>query len=1171
MKAFFGFFIRWLVPLLGLLALSLVIWFLGPLIALGQYEPLASAAVRWGLIVLLFVLWIGFRVLRILQARRNAAKVMQGLVAVAPDAASVATAEELASLKQRMDEALELLKRAKLGGDERRSLYELPWYVIIGPPGSGKTTALVNSGLNFPLATQLGTGAVRGVGGTRNCDWWFTDEAVLLDTAGRYTTQDSHAAVDKAAWLGFLDLLKTQRKRRPIDGAFVAISLSDLLLGSEAERAAHARAIRARLQELYAQLGVRFPIYVMLTKFDLVPGFMEFFDALSKEERAQVWGVTFALDDGKSAQGPLEGFTDEFAALEQRLTERLVERLQQERDPSRRDLIYGFSQQFAALRESLTSFLDGVFKPNPYEERPLLRGVYFTSGTQEGSPIDRLIGAMAQSMNLDRQQLARQTGTGRSYFIERLFREVAFGERGLVGANPKVERRRRWTTRGVLAATAVLFLAVCALWFASYRANQAYIAAVDAQVAPLKIQVEALSPAQREVLAVLPLLSAIKHIADNPPSWAEGYGLYQGDMLGAEAASVYRKLLIAVLAPRLLTRLEEQLRNGGNSDFLYEGLKAYLMLASAEHYDPDFIKAWINLDWDQSLPRDLAPEQRIALGQHLDALFARKPPPARLDETLIADLRRQLQQMSVAQRVYNRVKRQNLPEGLTDFRLSEAGGCDAALVFSRKSGKPLNDPLSGFFTYRGYREVFLAASLTQAGALSEEQWVLGRTLDDTQDAASLALEVRQLYFQDYLRNWDALLADLDFVAITSVAQAADVLRVLSGPGSPLKKLLGAVAKETDLQQEDRRLAEKLKAAGGTVDKLKQQLGSLVGQSQAGTPQAAPVVDPISARFAELNSLVVKEEGADSAPIDGLLADLNELYVQLSAMGGASGDALLGEAKNQASAAATRVSLGAERQPPLVQNLVKSVVNATTNSMMGGIRNQLNAAWVSEVVSVYRQSLAGRYPLDQGSSRDATLEDFGHFFGVGGVMDGYFRKYLLPYVDTSASAWRWQPGAAEKLGIGAGALQTFQRAAAIRDAFFRSGGTQPAVRFELKPVAMDAAITQFLLDLDGQQLSYDHGPSRPVAMQWPSPNSLGVVRLSITPPTSAGRSGLTLEGPWAWFRLLEQSDLTQGNAPDRFTLRMRVDNASISCELRASSAFNPFKSRVLSSFSLPERL
>ncbi len=1168
MKAFFSFVIRWVIPLLGLIALSLIIWFIGPLL-----EFLVPEGRRWALIIFIFALWIGYRVFCIIQARRNAAKVLQSLAAdTPPDPDSVATAEELAALRQRMDEALALLKKAKLGGDERRNLYELPWYVIIGPPGSGKTTALVNSGLHFPLAAQLGAGAVRGVGGTRNCDWWFTDQAVLLDTAGRYTTQDSHATVDKAAWLGFLDLLKTQRSRRPIDGAFVAISLSDLLLGSEAERAAHAAAIRLRIQELYTQLGVRFPIYLMLTKLDLVPGFMEFFDSLSKEERAQVWGMTFALDDGKSGDSPLAHLPAELAALEQRLNERLVERLQQERDPARRDLIYGFPQQFAALKESLQSFLEGVFKPNAFEERVLLRGVYFTSGTQEGSPIDRLIGAMAQSMNLDRQHLARQTGTGRSYFIEKLFSAVAFAERGLVGVNPKVERRRKWIARGALAGTVALVLVVSTLWIISYRANQAYIAQVDQRVGPVRQDVQILSPAQRDVLAVLPLLNATRHLAGDAPGWAEGLGLYQGDMLEAESASVYRKLLVAVFAPRLMTRIEEQLHSGGNSDFLYEGLKAYLMLADSEHYDPDFIKAWITLDWDHTLARDLPPEQRQALTGHLQALFEKHPPNARLDQRLIDDLRRQLQQLPVAQRVYDRVKRAKLPDGVPDFRLSEAGGRDAALVFTRKSGKPLSEPLSGLFTAKGYRQGFLLASLNQAGTLAEEQWVLGRDQADQQNVASLAADVRRLYFQDYLRQWDALLADIDFVPITSVAQAADVLRILSGPTSPLKKLLVAVAKETDLQQEERLLAAQGQKVEGGVDQLKQRLGTLLGQEQSANPAAvASSEDPVSAHFAELNSLVSKGEG-EPAAIDGLLADMNALYVQVSAMVGASGDALLGEAKNQASAAAARVSLTAERQPPVVQGLVKSVVGSTTNTMMGGVRNQLNAAWVSEVVNVYRQSLSGRYPMSPGSSRDATLEDFGQFFGTGGVMDNYFRKYLQPYVNTSTTTWSWQPGAAQKLGISPGVLQTFQRASNIRDAFFRSsGGTQPAVRFELKPVAMDANISQFLLDLDGQQLSYDHGPSRPVAMQWPNPGSIGVVRLSIMPPSATGRSGITLDGPWAWFRLLEQSDLTATNSPDRFNLRLRVDGASISYELRASSAFNPFKSRVLSGFSLPERL
>ncbi|CAD5198880.1 IcmF-related protein [Pseudomonas sp. FEN] len=337
---------------------------------------------------------------------------------------------------------------------------------------------------------------------------------------------------------------------------------------------------------------------------------MEFFRRPDKEERAQVWGMTFDLDDGKHAEGPLVRFREEFAGLEQRLNARLVERLQQERDPARRDLIYGFPQQFGALKTCLQDFLDGVFKPNAYEDRAFAaRRVLhqWHPGRQPHRPPDRRHG---QSMNLDRQQLARQTGSGRSYFIEKLFTAVAFAERGLVGVNPKVEQRRKWLARGVLAATVAVVLVVGTLWWVSFRANEAYIAQVDQKVAPLGQSVQNLSSAQRDVLAVLPLLNAVKYLAGDAPGWAEGLGLYQGDMLEAESASVYRKLLIAVFAPRLLTRVEEQLHSGGNSDFLYEGLKAYLMLADNEHYDPQFIKAWIALDWDRSLPRDLPPEQR---------------------------------------------------------------------------------------------------------------------------------------------------------------------------------------------------------------------------------------------------------------------------------------------------------------------------------------------------------------------------------------------------------------------------------------------------------------------------------------------------------------------------------------------------------------------------------
>src|SRR6185503_15848276 len=234
--------------ILGLTAIALLVWFVGPLIAVAGYEPLFSTTARLVLILLIVVLWGANHARKRVAERRANAEIAKGLSTADPAeqasaAPTAAREDEVAVLRQRFTEALELLKKSRKakGG---AGLYSLPWYVIIGPPGAGKTTALKNSGLRFPLADRFGNEALRGVGGTRNCDWWFTDDAILLDTAGRYLTQDSDPHADSAAWSGFLALLKKFRARRPLNGVLVAISLSDLLVQTPAERAGHIRAVR---------------------------------------------------------------------------------------------------------------------------------------------------------------------------------------------------------------------------------------------------------------------------------------------------------------------------------------------------------------------------------------------------------------------------------------------------------------------------------------------------------------------------------------------------------------------------------------------------------------------------------------------------------------------------------------------------------------------------------------------------------------------------------------------------------------------------------------------------------------------------------------------------------------------------------------------------------------
>ncbi len=449
-RAFETLMSRWCISFIGTALLAGLAWIFAPLLpGFEDWPP------RVALIVALLLAWGGGNALLDLRRLQRDAALAKGIAATSEQT------EEAQALRTRLTTALDLLKKSLRS---RGYLYEHPWYAIIGPPGAGKTTALLNAGLRFPLAEQMGQGAVAGVGGTRLCDWWFTEDAVLIDTAGRYTTQDSNAAVDRTGWETFLDLLKRARPRQPLNGLLVAFPLSDLAQAPAAERKAHAAAIRARVDELQTRFGIKMPIYVLFTKADLIAGFTEFFDDLDREKRAQVWGTTFEL--APTGDGPVASFTGELRALVERLNARLFDRLLAERNPDRRALIAMFPGQFATLEPALADFVQTAFGNQRDGSPILLRGIYFTSGTQEGTPIDRLTGTLARALGVDQTRTqSLRPAQGRSYFLERLLKEVIFGEALLVAHSPAATRRSKVLRMAGYAFAALLVLTTAGvLW-----------------------------------------------------------------------------------------------------------------------------------------------------------------------------------------------------------------------------------------------------------------------------------------------------------------------------------------------------------------------------------------------------------------------------------------------------------------------------------------------------------------------------------------------------------------------------------------------------------------------------------------------------------------------------------------------------------------------------------
>lgn len=1168
-------FLQWLLsPLvlgtLGLLALSAVVWWLGPLIGLGSAHPFAAVWVRATVLVVLWALWLGRVAWVSWRRRRTNAALLQGLGA-GPTAAS----KEAQVLAKRFDEAVARLKasrgRSWTGGAQY--LYELPWYVFVGAPGSGKTTALMNAGLQFLLGEGAAAkGSVQGVGGTRNCEWWFTQDAVLIDTAGRYATQESDRDVDASAWDSFLALLKRTRPRQPINGVLLTVNIQDLLQQGAAERSEHAAKLRARLAELQTKLGVRAPVYVLVTKADLIGGFNETFEALAKDDRDQVWGLTFPAGL-PAGDDPLAQFPALYQQLQQRVVQQLVDRLEGERDVLRRSAMFSFPQEFAVLQPLLADFLRLVFSGGGVlETAPRVRGVYFTSGTQEGSPIDRVMGALGRSFGIDGRAAAVAPGRGKSFFLHRLLKDVVFAERGLGAHNPVAERRRRVLRISAVAAMAVLTVAVGVGWAVSRARNLDHAAQVAARLPALRQAVDGLPPPTSADVA--PLAVPLAQVRDAAkveafdladPPLLNGMGLYQGDKLDAAAQLAYHRLLEKTFVPRVARRLEEQLRavNKDNLESAYEALKAYLMLHQPDRFDADALKAWIGVDWDANYAR-LSPEQRAQLDAHLDAMLALGAPRAALprDDALVASVREMLAAYPLEYRVYSRIKRQYRPGTVPDFTAAGAAGPNAAQVFQRSSGEPLGKGIAGLYTRDGYRKIVLPAVQKATPQLArEEPWVLGQKSDpvrlrDALLGTELTDKVRRLYFEDYIKTWDAYIADVKLVKLTDSERALAVSRLLAAVDSPLGGWLRGVAAETRLV--------KPPEAPNALDKLASQAKADAAKLAGAPPAAAggaggPLERMVDDHFAAIQRLTA----GDPPPLAGTLKLFGDLYAQLAAVDAAKKS----KGPPPPAGGAEKIKVEAAQQPEAVRAMLDQVADAAAGQTRGAEREGLNAE-LKPITDICNQAIAGRYPFASGSKFDVLPEDFGNLFGQGGLFDDFFQRRLATLVDVTTPVWTYKPLADGSKPVSPAALPEFQRAQRIREVFFRSGGKTPAMRIEMRLSELEPSLKELSFDIDGQvQKLTSGGPS--ITVSWPSQRVASVIKLT----TGLGNAGpqVMTEGPWALFRLFERFQVEPSGVPEKFGVIMNLDGKRARMDVIAASVFNPFQLREIKQFRCPAAL
>lgn len=901
-------------------------------------------ALVWVALVLgvLLALWLLVWIVRRIRVRRANGKLGEMLEQQAQvetpnaNAAAVAargTQAELDALRTRLVDTVKTIKTSKIGQLSGGSaLYELPWYIVIGNPAAGKSSAVLNSGLQFPFADKKDA-IVHGIGGTRNCDWFFTTEGILLDTAGRYSVHEE----DRGEWLGFLGLLKRFRPKAPINGIIVTASIAELT-GNRPEFAINlAKNLRQRVQELTEKLEVFAPVYVMFTKVDLITGFTEFFSGSDRNEYDRVWGATLPYEPDEK-RDVVTQFDERFEELYDGLKEISIAQMSISRSNALTPGQLSFPLEFSTIKPALRAFLATLFENNPFQYKPVFRGFYFTSALQEGETNSAAAQRIANRFSLSTDSLPKpQVAFSKNgFFLKDLFSKVIFADKQTVRqfASPAKTRLRYATFFGVVAALALALGG----WTWSTINNQQLVANVQADLDNVEKLQQNRNDLQSRLQAMDILEDRIEQLEqfrrDKP--LAVSLGLYQGDRVEQHLLQEYyngvRQIMLAPVSQNVEGFLKEvdahpdQLapmthapdsgavpvsahaamatpsQGGLYSDAsptsvedAYNALKTYLMLSDKRHVETAHLTDQIARFWrgwlEQNrgnMPRD----EMIKSAERMITFYLSRVSDddwpmidanlALVDQTR-EDLRHVVRGMPARQRVYEEIKARASTRFAPMTVARIVGDGNASLVAGSYA-------IPGTFTREAWFQ-YVQPAIREAATkeLQAKDWVLNTSASDDLTLEGSPEQIQKtlvgMYKTEYAQHWQKFMQGIAVQDFGSFGQAVDAMNRLGDPqDSPIRKILETAYDQTSWDNPSLVNTTIKRAQSGITGWFKNLFSRATsGPIQAnidinGNPVEMPM-GPIGQAFAGLGRIVVTHD--NGSMLKGYMDSLSKVRTRFN--------------------------------------------------------------------------------------------------------------------------------------------------------------------------------------------------------------------------------------------------------------------------------------------------
>ena len=1103
------------------------------------------------LLVVLTVLWI----LRRMRARRSSEQLGEALLkpsASGSNAGGKNRNADVDALRERLREAVKAIKTSRLGQTKgTEALYELPWYMIIGNPAAGKSTAVVNSGLRFPFADNHGS-IVQGIGGTRNCDWYFTTEGILLDTAGRYSVHDEN----RSEWLSFLELLRKNRPRAPINGIIIAASIAELT-GNRPEFAINlAKNLRQRVQELTEWLEVIAPVYVVFTKADLIAGFNDFFHTLDDGERERAWGATLPFQPDGSADA-VDQFDRYFDELSEGLKEMSLSQMSLNRGNELAPGLLTLPLEFTGIKATLRTFITTLFEDNPFQFRPVFRGFYFTSALQEAASVHHASDRIAQRYGLAHAEAMPAEGqaSAKGYFLLDLFRKVIFADKQLV--RQYSSRNRMRTRYAVLLGSALALGLALAGWAWSYTNNRQLVSNVQADLN----KVEALQKGRIDLQSRLQALQILQDRLQQLQTYRHdhplmlGLGLYQGDTIENKLRTEYfqgmHQLMLTPVTQNLEAYLGKvvdhrdqlvQAKPGAagatpsqpkapgtyqapsptDTQDAYNALKAYLMLGDPSRVEPVHLSDQLTRFWREWLDANrgmMTRDELISSADHLMSFYVAqyaKPGWPTIDNkiALVDDTRQALRNVMRGMPAINRVYAELKARAATRYP-----SISVASILGDQNDRILvgSYAIPGTFSREAW-EGYVKGAIRDAAnnELNATDWVLQTTqqtdLTLSGSPEQIQKQLESLYDKDYVHEWQKFLQGVSVAPFGSFATAVDDMNTLGDPqDSPMRKLIEKVYQETSWDNPSL-VDQGLKSAqGGLVGWFKrvilrrQPSGMDVNLDGIKGPDGKLHTGPVGSAFAGVAQLMVARNN-NPPLLNNYLDMLAKLRTRLNAIKnqGDPGPGARQLMQKTLDGSGSELSSGLQlvdeqmldglddRQRNTLRPLLLRPLMQTFNALVQPTETEINKIWTAQVYTPFEKNLAQKYPFDSNGQVQAADSEIAQVFGPSGGIAKFASDTLGPLVDRRGDTLTAKQWADMGITLSPKLMAGFAQWVAPLG---QTTGSGTQTIFKIQPEPGTGGISEYTININGQSLRYRNTPPDWKPFVWDGSQANPVAQIS----------------------------------------------------------------------------